>query len=174
MQRSRIAFALEGPAIGATPRFENAYRRIRRLLDAGDYAAAEPLLGEIESGGRHMYEDALFWALKYGYLEGVQSTNTAEKLRAATLALGHQDDRYWPPDIFVAVAQRLYVLQVQAIDFSAARATFERPRDSEQARRSSHHARVVAGEHQALRHLSRRCCLADTPELGRVRRLHQG
>lgn len=144
MTKVRIVFALEGPARGVTPRFDNTYRRAKRLLDAGDYAAAEPLLTEMEFGGRHnLYEDALFWALKYGYLEGVQSTDTAQKLRALELAVGHQSDEYLPPDIFIAVTQRLYVLQVQAIDFSAAQRTFERLRDSEQAKRSSQHARVV-------------------------------
>lgn len=145
MVKTRITFALEGPATGATPRFENTYRRIRRLLDAGDYAAAEPLLTEMEFGGRHnLYEDALFWALKYGYLEGVQSTDTSAKRRALELSLGHQADDLLPPDIFVAVAQRLYILQVQSIDFSAARSTFERLRDSAHGRRSSQHARAVA------------------------------
>ena len=146
MMNTRITFALEGGAAsGATRGFESAYRKIRQLLDAGDYAAAEPLLEEMELGGRHnLYEDALFWALKYGYFEGVQSTDTAEKLRALELALGHQADDYLPSAIFVAVAQRLYVLQVQSIDFSAARSTFERLRDSAHAKRSSQHARVVA------------------------------
>jgi TonB family protein len=145
MQKTRITFALEGPAVGATPRFENAYRRVKRLLDASDYAAAGPLLEEIELRGRHnLYEDSLFWALKYGYLEGVQSPDTAQKLRALELALGHQADEYLPPDIFIAVAQRLYVLQVQAVDFSAAQSTFERLRDSEHAKKSSQHARAIA------------------------------
>lgn len=145
MQKTKIIFALEGPETGATRQFEVAYRRIKQLLDAGDYAAAEPLLAEMEFGGRHnLYEDALFWALKYGYLEGVQSTNAAEKRRALELAFGYQADDYLAPDILVAVAQRLYVLQVQAIDFSAGRRTFERLRDSSQAKRSKQHARVIA------------------------------
>jgi hypothetical protein len=38
----------------------------------------------------------------------------------------------------------LYVLQVQAIDFSAARRTFERLRDSAHAKKSSQHASAVA------------------------------
>ncbi len=144
MLKTRITFALEGPATGATRRFQDAYRAIRRLLDAGDYAAAEPLLGEMEFGGRqNLYEDALFWALKYGYLEGVQSTDTAAKQRALQLALGHQAD-HLPADMLVALFQRLYVLQVQATDFSAARSTFERLRDSEAASKSDQHARAVA------------------------------
>ena len=145
MVKSRILFALEGPAKGVTREFQSSYRKIRDLLDAGDYTAAKPLLDEIETEGRHnLYEDALFWALKYGYLEGVQSGDDAEKLRALELALGHQDDSLLPADTFIAAAQRLYVLQVRAVDFSAARATFERLRDSAYAKRSSQHARAVA------------------------------
>jgi hypothetical protein len=142
---TKIRFALEGEAVGATRQFEGAYRKIRQLLDAGDYTAAEPLLTEMEIGGRHnLYEDALFWALKYGYLEGRQSADAAEKRRALELAFGYQDDQYLPADMLVVIAQRLYVLQVQAIDFSAARTTFERLRDSARAKQSSQHARVLA------------------------------
>jgi TonB family protein len=145
MVRTRITFALEGPAKGATRQFESAYRKIRQLLDAGDYAAAAPLLTDMELGGRHnLYEDALFWALEYGYLEGVQSADVEAKRRALELAFVPQADELLPPDILVAVAQRLYVLQVQAIDFSAARRTYERLRDSERAQESPQHARVVA------------------------------
>ena len=145
MVKTKIVFALEGPAKGVTREFQGDYRKIRQLLDAGDYAAAEPLLAEMEIGGRqNLYEDALFWALKYGYLEGVQSADTDEKRRALELAFGYQADDYLPADMLVAVAQRLYVLQVQAIDFSAARGTFERLRDSPQAKQSSQHARALA------------------------------
>jgi TonB family protein len=145
MQHTTITFRLEGAATGATPQFERAYRKIRQLLDAGDYAVAEQSIEELELGGRHnMYEDALFWALKYGYLEGVQSPDTAEKIRALELALGHEDDEVLPSTIFVAAAQRLYVLQVQAIDLSAARQIFERLRDSAHGKRSSQHAAVIA------------------------------
>jgi TonB family protein len=145
MMKTRLTFQLEGPATGVTRGFQSAYRAIKTRLDAGDYAAAEPLLAEMELGGRHnLYEDALFWPLKYGYLEGIQSTDTEEKLRALQLALGHQADEYLPPDMFVAVSQRLYVLQVQAVDFSAAQDTFERLRDSAQAKKSSQYASVVA------------------------------
>jgi TonB family protein len=145
MVKTRILFELEGTAKGVTREFQGSYRKIRDLLDAGDYAAAKPLLDEIETEGRHnLYEDALFWALKYGYLEAVQSADAAAKRRALELALGHQDDSLLPADTFIAAAQRLYVLQVQAVDLSAARATFERLRDSEYAKRSSQHARAVA------------------------------
>ena len=145
MVRTRIVFALEEPANGATRQFQFAYGRIRDLLDAGDYTAAEPLVADLEAGGRHnLFEDALFWALKYAYLEGVQSTDSVERRRTLELALGHQADDYLPPDIFVTVAQRLYVLEMQALDFSAARNTFERLLSSAHAKRSSHHARVVA------------------------------
>ena len=145
MVKTKIVFALEGPAKGVTREFQGAYRKIRQLLDAGDYAAAKPLLEELEIGGRHnLYEDALFWALQYGYLEGVQSTDADEKRRALELAFGYQADDYLPADMLVAVAQRLYVLQVQAIDFSAARSTFERLRDSPRAKQSSQHARALA------------------------------
>ena len=144
MVKTRITFALEGPAIGVTPAFRSKYLAIRRLLDAGDYAGAEPLLTELEFGGRkNLYEDALFWALKYGYLEGAQSTDAAEKQRALQLALGHQAD-HLPSDMLVALLQRLYVLQVQAIDLGAARSTLDRLRNSESASESSQHARVLA------------------------------
>lgn len=57
MQKTRITFALEDAAAGATRQFESAYRKIRQLLDAGNYASAEPLLAEMEFGGRHnLYE----------------------------------------------------------------------------------------------------------------------
>jgi TonB family protein len=145
MVKTRIVFALEDQAKSVTRAFQSSYRKISDLLDAGDYAAAKPLLDEMETDGRHnLYEDALFWALKYGYLEGAQSTDTAEKLRALELALGGRDDASLPPATFVAAAQRMYVLQVQAIDFSAARATFERLRDSAHAKRSSQYASAVA------------------------------
>jgi TonB family protein len=89
MVKTTIFFALEGPAIGATRQFESTYRKIRQLLDTGDYAAAEPLLAELEARGRHnLYEDALFWALKYGYPEGVQSADASAKRRALELAFG--------------------------------------------------------------------------------------
>ena len=145
MVNTKIVFSLQGEeATGVTREFQDAYRKIRRLLDAGDYAAAEPLITEMEFGGRqNLYEDALFWALKYGYLEGVQSADTAEKQRALQLALGYQSD-HLPPDMLVALMQRLYVLQVQAIDFGAARSTFDRLRSSESAQKSSQHAGVVA------------------------------
>ncbi len=146
MRGSTITFALEGVfATGATRQFGAAYRKVRQLLDAGDFAAAEPLLAAMEVGGRHnLYEDALFWALKYAYLEGVQSTDTAEKIRALQLAMGYQAERHLPTSIFVTVAQRLYVLQVQALDLAAARKTFESLRDSDNAKKSSEYSRVRA------------------------------
>jgi TonB family protein len=145
MQHTRISFALEGPADGATRQFVSAYRKTRQLLDAGDYAAAAPLLEEMELGGRYnLYEDALFWALKYAYLEGVQSTDTAEKIRALKFAIGSQYDEHLPSGVFVAAAHSLYILQVQALDLSAARQTFERLRDSPHGKRSSLHASAIA------------------------------
>ena len=145
MVKAKIFFALEDAATGVTRDFQTAYRKIRQLLDAGDYAAAKPQLEALEFEGRHnLYEDALFWALKYGYLEGVQSADADEKRRALELAFGYQADDYLPADMLVAVGQRLYVQQVQAIDFSAARETFERLRDSPRAKQSSQHARAIA------------------------------
>jgi hypothetical protein len=47
--------------------------------------------------------------------------------------------------LFVTAAQRLYVLQVQELDFSAARNTFARLRDSKEAKKSAAYEGAIAG-----------------------------
>ena len=145
MVKTRIFFQLEGAAQqGASSAFIAKYRRISRSINDDDFAAAEPLIAELEFGERNnLYEDAWFWWTKYVYLAESGSTDTAEMRRCLQRAIGYEQE-YLPPDQFVAAAERLVVAHARALDVSAAIATFERLRDAKTARRSDSYERAVA------------------------------
>jgi TonB family protein len=144
MVKTRIYFQLEGEQQGASSRFASKYRRIVRLIDDGDFAAAEPLIAELEFGERtNLYEDAWFWWAKYVYLLRTGSSDTAEMRRCLQRAVGYEQE-YLSPEQFVAAAERLLVLDARALDISAAISTFERLRDAKTARRADAYERVIA------------------------------
>ena len=91
----------------------------------------------------NLYEDAWFWWLKYSYLEASQSASNEEQIDALQLALGYEED-YLEPELFVAAAHSLFVLRVRAGDYSAARTTFLRLRDSRTAQRSERYEETIA------------------------------
>jgi TonB family protein len=144
MVKTRIYFQLESGETGASQRFVSKYRQIARLINERDFAAAEPLIAELEFGGRtNLYEDAWFWWAKYVYLSGAGSSDTAEMERCLQRALGYEEE-YLTPEQFIAAAERLVMMQARALDFSAAIATFERLRDAKTARRAEGYERSVA------------------------------
>jgi len=81
--------------------------------------------------------------MKYVYLATAGSTDTDEMRRCLQRAVGY-DDEYLTPDLFVSAAERLVVLQAQALDVAAAIAAFERLRDAKTARRSDNYEAAVA------------------------------
>ena len=145
MVKTMIVFALQdNPDGGASSAFVSKYRRIARLINDGDFAAAEPLITELEFGERkNLYEDAWFWWSKYVYLSASGSSDTAEMLRCLQRAVGYERE-YLAPDQFVAAAERLMVAHARALDASAAIATFERLRDAKTARRSDNYEGAIA------------------------------
>lgn len=144
MTKTQIRFQLEGGPAGASWAFVNKYRRIARLIDAGDLEAAGELIKELEYGERtNLYEDAWFWWAKYVYLAKAGSTDADEMRRCLQRAVGYEEE-YLRPDLFVSAAERLVVLQAQALDIAAAIAAFERLRDAKTARRSDNYEAVVA------------------------------
>jgi TonB family protein len=144
MTKSRIRFKFEGAQDGARASFVAQYRKITDLIEARDFAAAKSLLDEMEFRGRiNLYEDAFFWWLKYGYLDAVESPDSAAKIEALRLAIGYEED-YLPADQFVAASQALYVLEVRAGDYSDAFQTLARLKASRTAKSSKHYETVVA------------------------------
>jgi len=136
MTKTRIAFQIDQRNPGASKAFQRKYVELAKLIDARDLQSVPPLLDELEFGGRaNLYEDAWFWWLKFAYLEASKSSATAEKIDALRAAVGHEEE-YLAPDVFVSAAQRLYALEVQTQDYSAARNTFARLRDARAAKRS--------------------------------------
>jgi hypothetical protein len=84
----------------------------------------------------------LWWA-KYVYLSRASSADFAEMRRALERAVGFED-MYLSPDQFVAAAERLVVLHAQALDIASAIATFERLRDTAEARKSRSYEQSIA------------------------------
>jgi TonB family protein len=145
MVKTRLIFQIEsGPDKGASPSFISKYRRIARLIEQHDFAAAEPLIAELEFGERaNLYEDAWFWWAKFVYLSISGSSDTAEMERCLQRAIGYEEE-YLTPEQFVAAAERLVVMQARALDLSAAISTFERLRDAKTARRADAYEKSIA------------------------------
>jgi TonB family protein len=144
MTKTRIQFQLEDRTQGASAAFVTRYRRIARFINERDFAAAAPLIAELEFGERtNLYEDAWFWWSKYVYLSTSGSVDTVEMRRSLQRAIGYEQE-YLTPEQFVAAAERLVVLHAQALDISAAIATFERLRDAKTARRADTYEQAVA------------------------------
>jgi hypothetical protein len=144
MVKTSIYFQLEGGQQGASSRFVNKYRSIARLINEGDFAAAEPLIAELEFGERtNLYEDAWFWWAKYTYLSKTGSSDAAEMRRCLQRAIGYEQE-YLSPEQFLAAGERLVVLDAKALDISAAIRTFERMRDAKTARRADAYEQVIA------------------------------
>src|SRR5690349_6955420 len=102
MVKTRIQFQMEDKASGASPAFTSKYRRIAGLVNKGDFAAAEPLIAELEFGERNnLYEDAWFWWTKYVYLSASGSTDSEEMQRCLQRAIGYEQE-YLAPVQFVA------------------------------------------------------------------------
>jgi TonB family protein len=140
MKQTRIVFRLDRGANGASDPFVRTYRRIQRLITEGKLAEAQPLIEALEIRERqNLYEDAWFWWLKFAYLDKAEPDDKADQIESLLKAVGYEVD-YLPPDMFVAAAQRLYVLQVGALDLRGALDTFERLESSEAARKSEHYA----------------------------------
>jgi len=144
MVKTRLYFQLEDGQKGASPGFATKQRKIVRLIEEGNFAAAEPLIAELEFGERkNLYEDAWFWWTKYVYLSRSGSSDTAEMRRCLQRAVGYQVE-YLTPEQFVAAAERLVVADVRASDISAAITTFERLRDAKTARRADTYEQALA------------------------------
>lgn len=143
MTKTRILFTLDRTASGAGRNFVRKYREIDELIDAGDYETAEDMMADLQYSERqNLYEDAWFWWLKYRYLEATGETETPAARDYLRKAIGYEED-YLAPDLFVAAAQRLYALQVRALDLSGAINTFERLQSSSTAKRSDYYEELV-------------------------------
>jgi TonB family protein len=144
MVKTIIRFQLDSGARGATTSFITKYRKILGFVQKDDLAAAQPLLDEIEFGGRsNLYEDAWFWWLKYMFLEAQESTDDRAKMAALRRAVGYEDD-YLEKEQFVIAARQLFALEVKTADLAAARRTFVRLRDSKEGRRADNYDENVA------------------------------
>jgi hypothetical protein len=72
----------------------------------------------------NLYEDAWYWWLNFLYLNASGSADRNAMRASLSKAVGY-DESYLPPEILVAAAQRLYIMQVEDGDISSALATFE-------------------------------------------------
>jgi TonB family protein len=145
MVKTRVVFQLERDGqTGGTRTFRRTYAEAADHIAAGNLDAALPLVDKLEFGTRvNLYEDAWFWWLKYSYLEASESADNEEQIDALQLALGYEED-YLEPELFVAAAHSLFVLRVRVGDYSAARTTFLRLRDSRTAQRSERYQETIA------------------------------
>ncbi len=142
--RREYSFSWKTQTPGASAAFASKFRRIARLINDRDFAAAEPLIAELEFGERaSLYEDAWLWWTKFVYLSTSGSSDTAEMRRCLQRAIGYEEE-YLAPEQFVAAAERLVVLHAQALDIAAAISTFERLRDATAARRADGYEQAVA------------------------------
>lgn len=143
MVKTQILFRLHDGEDGASRDFITKYRRAMNALSERDVAAAQPLIDDLEFGGRkNLYEDAWFWWLKYWQLEANGSTDASAVQQSLQRAIGYEDE-FLAPDQFVDAAQRLYISYVKSVDFSSALTTFERLRDARTPRRSDSYDRVI-------------------------------
>jgi len=141
MARVHIAFLLGEQGVSRT--FLRKYQRIAALIEGGDFAAAQPLLEQLESApGRNFYEDAWFWWLKYAYLDGTGSSDTQGKIVALRRALGYQDSI--GATKLVIAAQRLFALETQTGDLAESLKTYEFLRESGTAKRSDLYEAAMA------------------------------
>lgn len=148
MTRTRIVFKLDsrpGQLSGASRGFVRRYQEILDVINEGDFERADGMITDLRYTERqNLYEDAWFWWLRYQYLEATDGENELAMRDSLHRALGYEED-YLVPDVFVAAAERLFILQVRALDFSAAINTFERLRNSRSAQRSDYFEPTLEG-----------------------------
>lgn len=167
--RLPIYFQLEGREPGVAIALQNQFGAIGRLLAQsgreGSLERAAQMLANAQDRERffNLYEDAAFWLLKYSYLE--EQGDRAAAREALTRALGNRDD-YLPPETLVDALQRLFVLQAQTADLSAALETFERLQTSSMAKMAPVYDRVVATLEPSVREIRRVIAGQGTLELG--------
>lgn len=171
MMNSRIRFQFDRAADAARASFVAQYRKIAGLIGARDFAAAKPLLEDLEFGGRiNLYEDAFFWWLKYGYLNASESPDSKAKIEALRLAIGYEED-YLPADQLVAASQALYVLEVRIGDYSNALKTLERLKAARTAKSSKHYESVLTALNPSATEIAQaihsRSLLALAAEIGK-------
>jgi TonB family protein len=144
MVKTRMVFQLDNGEKAASASFVRKYREVVRVVSAGDFQAAEPLIAELElSERKNLYEAAWFSLLKYAYLDGTKSTDTDARIESLQRAIGYEEV-YLTPDQFVSAASRLVAEHARAGDLSAAIRMFERLRDEREARRSDNYETVIA------------------------------
>lgn len=143
MSNIRVVFKQAHSPRGVRRDFKQTYDEILELIGEHEFEEAARLLTEMRySAKAFLFEDAMFWLLNYWYLDLAGNADPRELRDSLRRAVGYQED-YLEPDAMVFAAQRLYALQVQDRDFSAAINTYRRLRASEAARRSSAYPEVL-------------------------------
>jgi hypothetical protein len=143
MNNVKIIFALEDGPQGARPWFVSAYRRINRSIGDTDLETAFERLSDLGSELRmNLYEDAWYWWLNFLYLDASGSTDKDEMKASLRKAIGY-DESYLAPEMFVAAAQRLYIMSIEDGEISDALSVFAKLRDAESAREAGSYEQVM-------------------------------
>lgn len=107
---------------GASSRFVRGYKRLMTAINAGDQAAADAELAQLEVN--NLFEDAYKHVGRYQY--HLEWGTEAQQLADLELAVaGEPLPRYLPDDVFVVAVRSLLGLQLRAKNFGSALKTWE-------------------------------------------------
>jgi TonB family protein len=148
MTNVRLVFAMESGRGRVNQGFRGGRNEILDLIRTGRLDAAGERLARLRDAEKiNLGEDASYWWIRVAYLEALSNSDPRE-LRASLQRALQFGTIHLEPDAIDLASERLYGLQVQDLDFGAARKTFERLRETPQARRSDAYA-VAVGNMEA-------------------------
>jgi TonB family protein len=134
MTRTIFYLAVNETQKGASTTFAAKFRNAQESVEERELAKARALIDDLESTGRfNLYEDALFWWLKYQYLIAAGGATLDEQRDTLSRAIGYERI-YLPPDAFVSGAVQLFNLRARTGDYAGALSLLDRLEKSEDAR----------------------------------------
>jgi len=144
MNNVRVVFQMQESEMGARSAFVRAYNRVATSIAEGELDTAFEELVELDERMRNnLYEDSWYWWLNFLYLDASGSPDRDRMKDSLQKAIGYEEF-YLPADVFVAAAQRLYVMHIEDGEISDALATLERLQNAEPAREAETYEAVTA------------------------------
>lgn len=117
------SFELQGGRGGARRRFVHRFRKLMDAVEAGDRAAADQALANLEAD--NLYENAYLEFARFQRHRRWGSVH--QQIAALHRAIGHDEaTRHLPDDMFQDALRQLFALQLKLQDFGGALKTAER------------------------------------------------
>ena len=132
--RTIFYLAVNDKQKGASTTFAAKFRNAQEYVGEGELEKARALIDDLESNARfNLYEDSLFWWLKYQYLIAAGGATLEEQRDTLSRAVGYER-MYLPANAFVSGAVQLFNLRARTGDYAGALSLLDRLEKSEDAR----------------------------------------